>query len=160
MPDSTSSLPLVSGELTPYLYDVSVFQKKMNHEYDGGPRLLPPELALFRLRFLGEELKELGKAMGVVVDISCTSVADASTWSGPERVEALTEALDGLVDLDYVLLGTVLQLGFGPVYDEAWRRVQRANLLKVAGQKATRGFAKDVIKPIGWSPPDLTDLVA
>lgn len=145
--------------LTPYLLDVSVFQRQLNHAYTGPPRLPDPELALFRLRFLGEELTELGKAVGVEVNISCTSTADASLWANNTRVNALADALDALVDLDYVLLGTALQLGLGPVYDEAWRRVQAANLLKVAGKNGTRGFIKDAVKPVAWSAPDLSDLV-
>ncbi len=160
MPDlPIADAPVYIRELTPYLLDVSLFQQKMGHAYDGPQRLPGPDLALFRLRFLGEELRELGKAVGVVVDVTCTSTVDASTWTGETRVRALTETLDALVDLDYVLLGTVLQLGLGPVYEEAWRRVQAANLLKVAGVKSTRGFTKDAVKPVAWLPPDHTDLV-
>jgi len=145
--------------LTPYLLDVSVFQKKMGHAYNGPPRLPDPDLALFRLRFLGEELTELGKAIGVQVEVTCTATADASLWANRTRLTALADALDACIDLDYVLLGTALQLGLGPVYDEAWRRVQAANLLKIAGKKSTRGFTKDAVKPVTWSPPDLSDLV-
>lgn len=159
MSDLPVSVTSLEEGLTPYLLDVSIFQKKMNHAYVGPPRLPNPELALFRLRFLGEELREIGKALGVVVNVECTATEDASTWTGQTRVQALADALDGCCDLDYVLLGTVLQLGLGPVYDEAWRRVQTANLLKIAGKKATRGFTKDAVKPVAWLAPDLTDLV-
>ncbi len=144
---------------TPYLWDVKEFQEQMGHAYDGGPRVPDNDLILFRLNFLGEELRELGIALGVKISVSCLPVEDVTALTGLTRSQTLADALDALVDLDYVLLGTVLQLGLGRVYGEAWRRVHRANLLKVAGKKASRGFDKDVIKPSGWTAPDLKDLI-
>ena len=139
------------SQVDQHLTDVLQFQRQLGHAYEGSPRLPDEELALFRLRFLAEELKELGEAVGVDVMVRCEWKKDAS--------KSLTDALDALVDLDYVLLGTVLQIGLGDVYQEAWRRVHAANLLKLAGRKPTRGLAKDAVKPSGWLAPDLTDLV-
>jgi predicted HAD superfamily Cof-like phosphohydrolase len=115
---------------------------------------------MFRLRFLAEELHELGAALGVNVSTTCTYYRDHSTLTDSARSLALQDALDALIDLTYVSHGTLLQLGLGPAYDEAWRRVHAANLKKQAGKKATRGFIKDAVKPAGWAPPDLSDLVA
>ena len=136
------------------LNDVATFQARFGHGYDGPPRVPSRDEIMFRLRFLAEELRELGEALGAVVD---TTIG----WVGPTKPPevALADALDALVDQDYVLKGTVLQLGLGDVYPEAWRRVHTANLLKVPGVKSTRGYGKDVIKPPGWTAPDLADLV-
>jgi predicted HAD superfamily Cof-like phosphohydrolase len=140
--------------LSDQLADVYEFQRKFGHAYDGSPRVPAPSDVLFRLRFLGEELRELGEALGVRVDVAFERLPGRAT----DR-QLLAGALDALVDLDYVLKGTVLQLGLGAVYEEAWRRVQAANLRKVPGVKSTRGYARDVVKPAGWVAPDLSDLV-
>jgi predicted HAD superfamily Cof-like phosphohydrolase len=144
--------------LTDHLIDVNNFQHQLGHGYAGPPRLPDEELALFRLRFLGEELTELGEALGVRVVVTCTP--DPELADGPlSTLDRLADALDALVDMDYVLLGTALQLGLGPVYAEAWRRVHTANLLKVAGRKASRGVDGDAVKPADWVAPDLSDLI-
>ena len=139
------------------LNDVHIFQKTVqNDAYAGPPRLLDREAALFRCKFLGEELCELGKALGVKIKVSCDWDEQLSPISELDR---LCDALDALVDLDYVLLGTVLQAGLGPVYVEAWTRVHAANMKKIAGIKSTRGYGKDAVKPPVWQAPDLSDLI-
>jgi predicted HAD superfamily Cof-like phosphohydrolase len=71
----------------------------------------------------------------------------------------LEGVLDGLVDLVYVALGTALN--FGLDFDEAWDRVQQANMEKVAVRAtSSEGRHKtDVVKPRGWEPPSFKDLV-
>jgi predicted HAD superfamily Cof-like phosphohydrolase len=98
----------------------------------------PENLLAFRLGFLFEELREYEIAV---------------------RQGNLENQLDALVDLVYVALGTAYLQGFDLA--EAWRRVQAANLQKVRGDAAAskRGSAHDVVKPEGWVPPDLSDLV-
>jgi len=67
--------------------------------------------------------------------------------------------LDALVDLVYVALGTAYLQGFD--FNEAFRRVHEANMKKVrARQKSDskRASSYDVVKPVGWTPPDLSDL--
>lgn len=94
----------------------------------------------FRLNFLEEELDEttLAKTAG--------------------------DAVDGLIDLIVVAVGTLEAFGVdGP---EAWRRVQVANMAKVAGvnPKRENPFGlPDLVKPEGWKAPthaDLTGLLA
>lgn len=69
------------------------------------------------------------------------------------------DQLDALVDLIYVAMGGITATGAD--FDEAWRRVQRANMAKVkatSAKQSKRGNPHDVIKPEGWEPPVLTDL--
>jgi predicted HAD superfamily Cof-like phosphohydrolase len=73
----------------------------------------------------------------------------------------LVDQLDALVDLAYVVLGTAYLHGFR--FNEAWRRVHAANMAKVRAERAeqsARGSTFDVVKPPGWKPADLSDLVA
>jgi len=73
----------------------------------------------------------------------------------------MEQQLDALVDLVYVALGTAVLSGFD--FEEAWRRVHRANMLKVKprkGQYTKRRSAFDIVKPPGWQAPDLSDLAS
>jgi predicted HAD superfamily Cof-like phosphohydrolase len=68
--------------------------------------------------------------------------------------------LDALVDLQYLLFGTVLAHGMQDVFTEAFRRVHIANLGKKPGVQSTRKLlSTDVIKPKGWEPATFEDLV-
>lgn len=114
--------------------DVEEFHRHHKINYSGPPRRLPDDLKGFRQRFLEEELTEYRDA---------TSLADQ---------------LDALIDLIYVAAGTIHLHGFnGPV---AWKRVHAANMkkrLSAPGDDARH--ASDVVKPDGWIPPALDDLV-
>lgn len=111
------------------------------HQRFGLPRPLEvveleESLARFRDAFLEEELIEHQKAR--------------------EEGDAAKE-LDALVDLVYVALGYAVMRGFD--FDEAWNRVHAANMRKVSGVPSARHATADVVKPPGWTPPDLSDLV-
>jgi predicted HAD superfamily Cof-like phosphohydrolase len=118
----------------------------------GDPRCL-------RLALITEELHEL---------------AESCEFSEP------VDALDALVDLRYVLDGTVIAFGFhkcvktgravdnswdgrvqafAPCFDEAFRRVHDANMAKLHDGKPVHNETGKVIKPPGWVAPDLSDLI-
>jgi len=117
--------------------DIIDFHQKFELLYNGPPRELPRELSEFREKFMLEELTEY--------------IAS----------DKLHDKLDALVDLVYVALGTAHLHGFW--FNIAWRRVHEANMKKVRAQVSSdskRGSTYDVVKPAGWTPPDLSDLVA
>lgn len=121
------------------MIDIIEFHQKFSLAYDGPPRELPPDLSGFRSGFLCEELREY---------------TDGVIRGDKEK------QLDALVDLVYVALGTAYLHGFD--FDEAWRRVHAANMAKVRTAReedSKRGSSFDVVKPPGWTPPDLSDLV-
>jgi len=88
-----------------------------------------------RVKLLREELDEL---------------ADALDMRNPVAV------LDALTDLQYVLDGSYLQLGFAAVKDAALAEVHRANMSKLGddGQPIKRADGK-ILKGPKYSPPDL-----
>ncbi len=98
------------------------------------PMLLSIDRMDFRLGHLDEELAEIteGYADGNLEDVT-----------------------DGLLDLIYVALGTLIEMGIppGPAFEE----VHLANMNRIRGANSTRtgslGF--DAVKPDGWIPPDL-----
>jgi predicted HAD superfamily Cof-like phosphohydrolase len=119
------------------LKDIKDFHEKFGLAYQGAPRHIPEDLAEFRFRFMREELEEYGDT------------------------EDLEKKLDALVDLMYVLLGTAYLHGFNR-FVEAWTRVHKANMQKVRAERvdqSTRQSIYDVVKPAGWTPPRLDDLV-
>lgn len=120
---------------------VREFQRKFNQGYAGPPRELPASVASLRKKLTLEESTELVLAI--------------------DRGE-LDEQLDALVDLLYVLIGTAVQLGVDRVLAEAFWRVHQANMKKVlvpSRLESKRDSAWDIVKPEGWSKPDLSDLV-
>lgn len=124
------------------LWNVFQFQEKFGVPMPSEPTWPGDDVASFRFKFLREELRELEEAY--------------------ERRD-MKAFLDALVDLEYVLKGTVSMFGLHKVWPEAWAEVQRANMAKqraksVAESAAATGRASkfDVIKPPGWIAPDHT----
>ena len=147
--------------------DVGQFHEKFkldnvtNHPMK--PKLITPELAKFRKKLMREELNEIEEGYAE---------------------NDLAKVADGLVDLVYVALGTA-QL-HGLPWQELWDAVQRANMRKerclldhvfevnegavdlrkcgVCGQAkvkhSVRGNVNDVIKPEGWTPPDIVGVLS
>jgi predicted HAD superfamily Cof-like phosphohydrolase len=135
--------------------DVALFHEKFdldNVSHHGpGPRDMPRELVDFRLRFLIEELREVAAGLGVELVVTTHRVTD-------QPVVNMVEVADGLVDLNYVSLGTAHL--FGIPWEDVWNEVQRANMAKerashAADQRSTRKSSLDVVKPLGWKKPDV-----
>jgi hypothetical protein len=99
----------------------------------------------FRLKFLQEELDELGEALAT-----------------GDRVKAF----DALLDLAYVAYGTALFLGVDPAqWHAGMHAVHSANMAKERVQRAEdskRGSTFDVRKPVGWVGPEarLTEVLS
>jgi len=120
--------------LRPGLFkDIVAFHKKFKLGYSGPPRKLDIDIARARYRHQFEELQELSKAI---------------------HTGDLEGTLDALVDIVYVAIGTAYLSGFD--FDEAWKRVHKANMKKI--RCATKRSPIDIVKPIGWKPPKLDDL--
>lgn len=120
--------------------DILEFHSKFQLPVPLRPTRLGKALRKFRVKFLQEEFDEYKSAL---------------------RKGDMEQQLDALVDLVYVALGTAVMSGFD--FEEAWRRVHRANMLKVKprkGQYTKRRSAFDIIKPPGWQAPDLSDLAS
>lgn len=96
------------------------------------PAALAPERRLARADHLKEEIEEF-----------LTS-------------DDLGDQADGMIDLIYVALGALVEMGVlpGPLFDE----VHEANMKKRRGTVAKRANhgGYDAVKPEGWTPPDFT----
>lgn len=150
-----------------YYGDIRDFHTKFELAYDGPPKELEPDMGLFRIGFMVEELAEYAQASGYTnLARSLNEIHDhikqGSHWLLKRNsLRDIEKQFDSLIDLVYVALGTSYLHGFD--FDEGWRRVQVANMAKVRVkadlQGSTRGSKFDVVKPKNWKPADLSDLV-
>lgn len=70
------------------------------------------------------------------------------------------EILDAVVDMLYILAGTINQHGMQGVIEEAFNRVHANNITKVgADGKVLRNPDGKILKPENFVPVDLSDLV-
>ena len=142
--------------------DIERFHQFFGLEWPGKPRILEPDLFNFRKIFIEEEFQEWQEEQAGLVE---ALTADDGEPDHRKIALGLHQQLDALVDLMYVVLGAAyLQFGRKTI-NEAWRRVQAANMKKERIQKVGSGLSKrgydqfDVVKPEGWQPPDHHDLV-
>jgi len=146
--------------------DIKNFHTKYQLQYEGTPRELPTDLALFRIGFMCEELAEYAVACGFTAiarqlnDLHQHIKVENRWLCKQNEVRNVEKQFDSLIDLVYVALGTSYMHGFD--FDEGWRRVHEKNMTKVRvlrQEDSTRGSTYDVVKPKNWTPPDLSDLV-
>jgi predicted HAD superfamily Cof-like phosphohydrolase len=67
---------------------------------------------------------------------------------------------DGIIDLVYVTLGMALE--FGIPFQQVWDEVQNSNMRKrdPATGKVRRREDGKILKPEGWTPPDIAGVLA
>jgi predicted HAD superfamily Cof-like phosphohydrolase len=128
-------LPLNLEEMTPYEM-VHAMHTKFGINYKGAPRKLDPEEKAFRVTCLEEEVAEY------------------------EEAETLEDELDAIIDLMVFAFGTLERQGFP--FIAPFREVMMANLRKeLAGRasKSKRDFSIDLVKPDGWTAPEMKKFV-
>ena len=155
-------IDLVPGQM---FRDIERFHKNFGIEPTQDPNhKLPADILKFRINFIFEELLEYAEAVGFCLDINNEFVPNYWDHINDQPQQTLKfnaeQAFDALIDLCYVALGTAYWHRFP--FNQGWARVQEANMQKVRAQKAgdsKRGTAYDIVKPDGWKPPTLTDLL-
>lgn len=117
---------------------VEEFQRAVGGFVASEPTLdVPADVRELRLRLIEEEVAELRDALA---DDDVVGVADA------------------LADLLYVSYGAAL--AFGIPIEEVFAEVHRSNLTKLAGDSLTERDDGKVLKPAGWSPPDVAGVLS
>ena len=66
---------------------------------------------------------------------------------------------DALADIGYILAGTILNHGMQNIYDDAFDEVHRSNMAKLVDGKVLRREDGKVMKPQGWTAPQLAQFV-
>jgi predicted HAD superfamily Cof-like phosphohydrolase len=99
------------------------------------------------LNLIKEEYKELLVAQGFDEEHRRTGEADP------------VETLDALIDIIVVTIGAIHSAGYDA--EGAWKEVMRTNFAKIdkeTGKVRKREDGK-VLKPVGWTPPDLKPFI-
>lgn len=112
-----------------YLESVKKFHKSFNHPVENEIKEDNLELRKLRLKLLFEEVEELSNAMGTddtLHDLCEEVLSKVKNVGQYDKVETM----DALCDIQYVLSGAVLSLGYTK-FDEAFDEVQRSNMSKM-----------------------------
>lgn len=143
--NAAENSPTPVRQIASMFTDVIEFHKKFLIDYNGPPRLLPPELLKARRQRTEEEEEEYAQAI---------------------QDDDIVGQVDALIDGIYFKLGTLRLMGVDA--DECFARVHGANMLKMRATEKNPGKHKsmpdgdvlfcDVVKPPGWTHPDLSDL--
>jgi len=121
------------------LKDVRDFHKKFKLKALKKPGFRQEDLMEFRIKFITEEFEE---------------------FKNGYDADNLEVCFDALIDMVYVILGTAHLMGLP--WEDGWDEVQRANMDKVRATKTMfdkRNSDYDVIKPEGWVPPNLKEIL-
>ncbi len=119
---------------TDWYLDVRAFHEKFGCQIGAHPGAPDAVTAELRRKLVDEEVAELHHA---------------------QENDDMAGVADAIVDSIYVLLGYAISYGIDvrPV----WKAVQEANMAKVGG--GTRDDGK-IMKPEGWTPPDIEGEIA
>lgn len=123
---------------------VELFHEATNQTVGLSPELRDRDL---RAKLIMEEAVETVAAMGFDVTADIKGLAYFTKRYPAPHFE---DAIDGLADLQYVVLGSAVAWGIdlGPFFEE----VHRANMDKLRGPKRADGKQ---LKPDDWRPPDI-----
>ena len=131
-------LSLSRSNMNPIVASLLEFNQAFDIPKLDSPDIGSEELIELRIKLLREEVEEYAEAA---------------------RAGDLVEVLDALADIGYILAGTILNHGMQNIYDDAFDEVHRSNMAKLVDGKVLRREDGKVMKPQGWTPPQLAQFV-
>jgi len=131
-------LSLSHSNMNPIVASLLEFNKAFDIPKLDSPDIGPEELIELRIKLLREEVEEYAEAA---------------------RAGDLVEVIDALADIGYILAGTILNHGMQNIYDDAFDEVHRSNMAKLVDGKVLRREDGKVMKPQGWTAPQLAQFV-
>ena len=131
-------LSLSHSNMNPIVASLLEFNQAFDIPKLDSPDIGPEELIELRIKLLREEVEEYAEAA---------------------RAGDLVEVIDALADIGYILAGTILNHGMQNVYDDAFDEVHRSNMAKLVDGKVLRREDGKVMKPQGWTAPQLAQFV-
>jgi len=124
-----------SRSKNPWVEDVAEFHETCGAYSASSPGLPPQDVVSLRESLIEEECsRELLPAM---------------------REGDLAKVADAIIDSIVVLIGT--GLAYGLPLEELWDEVHRTNMAKQGGPRREDG---KILKPPGWTPPDIEGVLA
>ena len=131
-------LSLSRSSMNPLVASLLEFNQAFDIPKLDSPDIGSEELIELRIKLLREEVEEYAEAA---------------------RTGDLVEVLDALADIGYILAGTIINHGMQNIYDDAFDEVHRSNMAKLVDGKVLRREDGKVMKPQGWTPPQLAQFV-
>jgi predicted HAD superfamily Cof-like phosphohydrolase len=132
-------LSLSRSNMNPLVASLLEFNQAFDIPKLDSPDIGSEELIELRIKLLREEVEEYAEAA---------------------RAGDLVEVLDALADIGYILAGTILNHGMQNIYDDAFDEVHRSNMAKLVDGKVLRREDGKVMKPQGWTAPQLAQFVS
>ena len=121
-----------------YIDSVKKFHETFNHPVNNFKDEIDLKTRKLRIKLIFEELEELSKASDVheyFHDLCYDTVYDEyqerKSYKKNGNIVDKKEELDGLCDLQVVLSGSVISLGYQDVFESAFSEVQRSNMSKM-----------------------------
>lgn len=116
-----------------YIELVKKFHEIFNHPINYFKNFIELKVRQLRLKLIFEELKELSEASDVkgTFYTLCKEVVDNSPKVVDGNNVDKKEELDALCDIQYVLAGGILALGYQDVFDKAFEEVHFSNMSKM-----------------------------
>lgn len=75
------------------------------------------------------------------------------------HTEDTKEIIDAVIDMQYIILGIVRLHGLQSIFENLFDEVHRTNMAKLHNGKIVKNDQNKVIKPKGWQPPELVDII-
>lgn len=124
------------GGIRSAINQVNEFHRAVPDESIQDRRDAPPHMVNMdaRKRFLDSEIRELEKAV---------------------KDEDINEMADAYADIVYIVLGTAIQQLGIERFSRVWNEVHRSNMAKFPDGHAILREDGKVMKPDGWTPPDI-----
>lgn len=127
---------------------VKEFHQTFNQVINDKPTKIDKNTINLRLNLIQEELLELADSLGMKYGGAVRDVtnSDGDSYSDLTKVTIhyleknesninLKEAFDALLDLQYVLSGTIVSLGMADIFEEGFDEVHRSNMSKACDAK-------------------------
>lgn len=130
---------------------VMEFHQAFDHPINNQVELVDLKTRQLRIKLLFEELKELSEASGTRHTFFKLSreVFNQGLVSIDSDLVDKKEELDALCDIQYVLSGAILALGFQDEFDEAFSEVHSSNMSKMCANQQEVDDTVEHYKNIG-----------
>lgn len=120
-----------------YIESVKEFHENFNHPINNYKQNIDLGLRQLRIALLFEELRELSEAsdskatfFNLCNDVVQSELGNVSISEDGNNVDK-KEELDALSDIQYVLSGAILCLGYQDIFNESFNEVHRSNMSKM-----------------------------
>lgn len=122
-----------------HLKNVKSFHEVFEVNIEDNPKIPDGDRVILRADLLQEELSEFIEAC---------------------EKRDLVKVADALVDLEYILCGTVLEFGLADIFDKLFKEVHRSNMTKLTEDgKVLRRKDGKVLKSELFEEPNLEDII-